>query len=134
MAVPDSFEDSALIRIGVAGALSKQVAADQQAFLPMIAHLLMSSTPESVELIETGLFKKSLRGVVLNEGENRLTLEDSGRGGLQASYTRVVRGIALKTEKLTVEEWVTMVSELLEERAKENNAARNALANALGLE
>lgn len=94
----------------------------------------MSSTPESVELIETGLFKKSLRGVVLNEGENRLTLEDSGRGGLQASYTRVVRGIALKTEKLTVEEWVTMVSELLEERAKENNAARNALANALGLE
>jgi hypothetical protein len=45
-----------------------------------------------------------------------------------------VRGIALKTEKLTVEEWLTMVGDVLEQAAKESEAARRSLAKTLGLD
>jgi hypothetical protein len=132
--VPDGFETSDMIGMGVAAALAHQYAKEQREFLPLIARVLKDSMPDQVDLIETGLFKKTLRGVLVNDGGNRLTLEDQGRGPLQASFTRVVRGIALKTEPVTVDEWLTMVGEMLERQAGENAAARASLAKMLGLD
>ncbi len=132
--VPEGFEGSDVIGMGVAAALGRQYAQEQREFLPMMARILKDSMPDSVELLETGLFKKSLKGLVVNHGGNRYTLEDPGRGPLQASFTRVVRGIALKTEPLTVDEWLAAVSEVLEKTAAENAAARAALARTLGLD
>jgi len=119
--------------MGVAGALAQQYMTDQREFLPMLARLLKSVMPSSVQTIETGLFKKTIKGLTLTQGENRLSLVESGSGGLEASHTRVVRGIALKTESITVEEWLTMVSESLEESAQKNAQARAAMARLLGL-
>ena len=123
-----------MIGMGVAAALSAQYAQEQREFLPMIARVLKDSMPNEVELLESGLFKKTLRGVVVNQGDNRLALEDPGRGALQATFTRIVRGIALKTERLTVEEWLVMVGDVLEHAAQENAAARRSLAKTLGLD
>jgi hypothetical protein len=131
--VPDGLEGSHIVSLGVAGALSKEYSADQRAFLPMLAKLLKSSAPDQVQLIETGLFKKTLKGLVVEDGENRLTLEDPGRGPLQASFTRVVRGIALKTQTLSMEEWLAMLSDTLEHAASVNAESRAALAEMLGL-
>jgi hypothetical protein len=122
-----------MIGLGVAGALAKQYADDQHEFLPLIARVLKDAMPDGVEIVETGLFKKTLKSVAVIHGENRLKLEDVGRGPLQASFTRVVRGIALKTEPLTVEEWLAGVSEALEHAAKSNEKARMALARTLDL-
>ena len=122
-----------MIGMGVAGALAKQYADEQRDFLPLIATVLKNALPNDVQLIETGLFKKSLKGLVVASGENRLKLEDMGRGSLQASFTRVVRGIALKTEFISVEEWLTLVAEALESAVKDNTSARMALAKTLDL-
>ena len=119
--------------MSVAGALAKQYSDEQRDFLPLLAGVLKSAIPDEVELIETGLFKKTLKGVQLTHGENRLRLEDSGRGPLQATFTRVVRGIALKTETLTVEEWLTVVGDAIQDAVKKNSSARAALAKTLGL-
>ncbi len=132
--MPEGLEGSDVIGMGVAAALGRQYAQEQREFLPMMARILKDSMPESVELIETGLFKKSLRGLIVHHEGNRLTLEDPGRGPLQASFTRVVRGIALKTEPLSIEEWLAAVSACLEKMAAENAAARAALARTLGLD
>src|SRR5580704_11824635 len=113
--MPDGMDSTDALSMGVAGALAQQYAADQRDFLPLLAHLLKESMPGEVQLLETGIFKKKIRGVVLTHGESRLTLEDPGSGVLEAGHTKVVRGIALKTDRLTVEEWLAMASELLEE-------------------
>jgi hypothetical protein len=126
-------ESSDVVSMGVAGALAQQYATDQREFLPMLAHLLKDALQGEVQLIETGLFKKTIRGVVLTHGDSRLTLEDTGRGSPEASHTKVVRGIALKTDRLSIEEWLTMVAETLEESARSNAKARAAMAKTLGL-
>ena len=130
----DPFETSGAIGLGVSAALAQEYAQDQREFLPLIASVLKSALPNDVEVLEQGLFKKTIRGVSVRQGENKLLLEDVGRGSLQASFTRVVRGIALKTESISVEEWVALVGEALEKSAKDNLAARNALAARLGLQ
>ncbi|HWD39255.1 MAG TPA: hypothetical protein VG944_10430 [Fimbriimonas sp.] len=131
--VPDGFETTDMIGMGVAGALAKQYSDEQRDFLPLIAGVLKSSLPNEVELVEKGLFKKTLVGVSVNHGENRLKLEDTGRGSLEASFTRVVRGIALKTEIVTVQEWLVLVAEAIEDAVKNNASARAALAQTLNL-
>src|SRR5579859_5654147 len=132
--VPEGFDSSDVVGMGVAAALARQFSQEQREFLPLIARVLKDSTPDQVELIETGMFKKSLRGVIVTTGDNRLTLEDPGRGPLQAGFTHVVRGIALKTERLSIEEWLSCVSEALERAAAENAEARRSLAKTLGLD
>ena len=131
--VPEGSESFDVISMGVAGALSQQYAADQRDFLPLLARLLKDALPSEVQLIESGFFKKTLRGVVLTHGESRFTLEDPGQGALEASHTRVVRGIALKTDRLSIEEWLELVSQMLEESAKTSANARSAMAKTLGL-
>lgn len=118
--------------MGIAGSLAREYAADQRDFLPMLAKLLKDSLPGEIQLIESGVFKKTIRGVVLTHGESRFTLQESG-GGLEATHTKVVRGIALKTDRVSVEEWLAMVAETLEEAARQSANARSAMARTLGL-
>ncbi len=55
-----------------------------------------------------------------------------GRGPLQASRTRIVRGIALKTESIPVEDWLDELSANLDERVRTNSTARAALERLIG--
>jgi len=129
MGVPDG--DA--MEMSVQAALARQYASEQRDFLPFLASMLKSALPNEVQVLEAGLFKKTVRGVVLTQGENRYVLEDSGRGSLQATFTRVVRGIALKTETLSIQEWLACVGQELDKFAVESEQARRALAQSLGL-
>jgi hypothetical protein len=130
----DDFEAQDWVRFGVAATLSKQYAADQRGFLEMLARLLEGAMPGETEVLRRGgLFsKKTVQRVTVTLGENRFTLEDPGRGPLQAARVRVVRGIALKTEPISVEEWVDALSAYVDERARTDQAAREALARLVG--
>ncbi len=99
----------------------------------MLAKLLKSAVPDQVELVEKGLFKKNLVAIVFNQSENQFRLEDAGGRGLQATFTRVVRGIALKTEPISVQEWIACVSEAVESHMKESEEIRAVMARSLGL-
>jgi hypothetical protein len=130
----DPFEQQEWVKFGVAATLSKQYAADQRMFLGLLAQMLESALPDEIEIgRKGGLFaKKTVQRVIVTLGENRYTLEDPGRGPLMATRTRIVRGIALKTETVPVEEWLADLGAALDERAGSSAAAREALARMIG--
>lgn len=130
----DEFEQQEWLKFGVAATLSKQYAADQRAFLELLAAMLDSALPDEAEVVKRGgLFsKKTIAKVIVNFGDYRYTLEDPGRGPLQASRTRIVRGIALKTESIPVEDWLDELSANLDERVRTNSTARAALERLIG--
>ena len=130
----DDFEQQSWVKFGVASALAKQYAADQRGFLEMLSHMLASALPDATETVRRGgLFaKKTIQRIVVTIGENRYTLEDSGRGPLTASRTHIVRGIALKTEEISVELWVEELGAQLDERARTSLSAREALSKLVG--
>ncbi len=127
----DDFEQQDWVRFGVANELAKQYATDQRVFLERLASMLSAALPQETEVVRKGgLFVRSkpVQRIVLHLGENRYTLENPGYGNLQASVTRVVRGIALKTESLQVSEVLETLGAELDARAQASQAIREALA------
>ena len=130
----DPFEEQEWMKFGVAATLSRQYADDQRAFLELLASMVERALPDETEIQKRGgLFsKKTVQRVQVTLNENRYVLEDPGHGALQASRVRVVRGIALKTEFVPVEEWLAELGSTLEERARTSAAAREALSRMVG--
>ena len=130
----DEFEQQSWVKLGVAAALSQGYARDQRSLLETLAAMLESALPGEAQIQRRGgLFsRKVVQQIGLELGPDRYTLEDPGRGSLRASRTRVVRGIALKTEEIPVEEWLDALSTNLEERAKSSASARAALERFVG--
>lgn len=131
----DEFEQQEWMKFGVAATLSKQYAADQRTFLDLLATMLETALPDEVEVSRHGgLFakKKTVQRITVTFGDNRYVLEAPGRGNLQAARIRIVRGIALKTEAIRVEEWVAELGAVLDERARTSAAAREALSRLVG--
>lgn len=129
----DDLEDRSWARMGVAAALGREYAAEGKTFLEFLARLLKSTMPDETEVATKGLFKKSVQGVTVDLGDTRFTIQDPGKGPLAASRAQVVRGIALKTEPISVEECLRELEIALESRANENARARQALSDMLGL-
>src|SRR5262249_10760053 len=128
------FEQQEWMKFGIAATLSKQYAADQRVFLDLLATMLETALPAEAEIVKRGgLFSKNtIARVIVTFGDHRYSLEDPGRGPLQAFRTRIVRGIALKTDPLPVETWLADLSANLDERARSSAAAREALARLIG--
>ena len=99
-----------------------------------LAGLLQTILPEDTKVDHAGgLFsKKSVKRVAVTLGDTRYTLEAEGHRPLAASRTRIVRGIALKTEPVTVDEWLAELGAALDERAKTSAATRAALSRIVG--
>lgn len=130
----DGFEEQPWVQIGVAAALAKRYSADQRVFLDELARMLESALPAETHIDRRGgLFsKKTVRRVTVLLDGMRYTLEDPGAGSLHAACTRIVRGIALKTEEPPVEQWLAELGAALDERARTSQAAREALAKIIG--
>ncbi len=130
----DAFEQQDWMKFGVAATLGRQYAQDERQFLARLATMLEGALPGEVEVTRRGgLFaKKTVQSVAVSPGENRYTLTDAGHGPLQATRTRVVRGIALKTETVSVAEWLQEVGAILDERVRASAQAREALERLVG--
>ncbi len=130
----DEFEQQEWVKLGVAAALSRQYGEDQRNFLEMLADMLSSAMPGEVEIKRRGgLFsKKTLQSVTIVLGDQRYTMEDPGYGSLHASRTKIVRGIALKTEAMEVPDWLESLGASLEEKMRVSSTAREALSRLLG--
>ena len=126
----DDFEQQAWVKFGVAAELSKQYAADERQFLERLAVMLESALPGEIDVTRKGgLFsKKTVQRVSVTMGDHRYLLEDPGRGPLQTARMKIVRGIALKTEAMTVADWLAELGDLLDERASASAQTRAALA------
>ncbi len=125
-------ENSDWVRMGVAAALSKSREGDLPGYLEQVTCFLEQLMPQSVKRKTVGLFKKSLCGIEVFFPEERLGL-DFSMGNLTGWYTKVSRGIALKTESVTLPEWIELLTTALEDRANQDASAREGLRNLLGL-
>jgi len=130
-----SLENDPLVQIGVAGALSREMQQDHEQFIQFLAKALQTAFPNEAELKYEGGFlsKKRLCGVSIRLGDDVYSLAKLSRGPLESTKTHVVRGIALKTEPLPVDQWLSEVASLIEAKAGQDSAARSSLAAILGL-
>jgi len=128
-------DEQGWISIGVAAALSREYAAEGSAFIPTLSQLLLAALPDCTEPIMAGGFlaKKTLAGVRLSLGDFQYVLDASAKGPAKASRTHTVRGIALKSEPMSVDEWLAEVGAGIEIRMHESERLRTALGQVLGL-
>jgi hypothetical protein len=107
---------------------------DTGLFLSALAEKLGGALPQQC-VVERhgGLFarEKPISRVSVELGEYRYMIERAKHGGLRASRTKVVRGIALKTDELPVDEWIEALSRDLAQYAARNAQARLALERLL---
>lgn len=125
-------ESSDWVRVGVAAAMSKTREGDLPGYLDQVASFLEQLMPAGVKRKTVGLFKKSLSGIEIEFPDERMGLE-LAMGTLRGSYTKVSRGIALKTEEVTVAEWIELLTSALEDRAGRDEESREGLRRLLGL-
>lgn len=131
----DSFEEQGWVQMGVASALAREFAADQKHFLKLLATTLQQTLPGEAQVKTQGWFSnKTIVGVSVLLGDCEYGIDDPGRGPLFGWRKKIVRGIALKTETLSVPECLEDIGRALEERAQKSAEGRNALASLLGLE
>ena len=107
---------------------------DSSAFLGALAEKLSGALPQQCIVERKGsLFsrEKPIHRVAVDLGEHRYVIERTDRGGLRAACTRVVRGIALKTEELAIDAWIDGLSRALSQYAATNAQARMALERLL---
>ncbi len=127
----DDFEQQEWVKLGVAAALAKQYSGDQRVFLQRLADMLSAALPNETTVERTGgLFvrHKTVKRINVNLGNDRYALWDPGYGNLESSRVKVVRGIALKTESITVPQMLEAIGEAIEARAQNSQAIRDALA------
>lgn len=105
-------------------------ARDLSTFMEVLAAKLDAALPGSVEVHRAGgLFRKDhpVQELVLNLGEWRLRLAAKRGGVPEAERTHLVRGVALKTEIVELDAWVTSLAEALSSHAKSGETAADAL-------
>jgi hypothetical protein len=92
-----------------------------------LATVLRQTFPSHTTVRESGLFSKKITSfdVTLGDFTFRLSRE---RAHVVAHRVTTVRGIVLRTETMSLEEWLTALAEKLSEMARSNTAAREAFA------
>lgn len=107
-------------------------ATDSAQILPVLAEKLSGGLPQQTKVqYRGGLFgKKRLEAVEVDLGEVRYRLEES-HGRVVATRQKSVRGIVLKNETVSVDEWIDELSRAVSEEAKRSESGRQALQRML---
>jgi hypothetical protein len=119
--------------LGVAGALLSRYQRDQQALLEQLGTFLVGTLPAQTSVRRTlgVLGPRRTTAVTLEIGSVRYSLASNGRGALEATRTRVVRDVAVRTESLSVEEWLRELSDALALELDRTGQGRGALTRLL---
>jgi hypothetical protein len=105
---------------------------DLRVFVEALAAKLEQSFPGRCRVRRTGLFgKKSVREISVELGESRYELSHD-EGTISTRRSSVVRGISLKSEKLSLDEWIDSLAAQLVAEAGRSERGRLALEQLLG--
>lgn len=108
--------------------------ADMHTFLQVLAVKLADALPGQVRIQRhSGLFShdKTVKQIDLELGEHRYGIAADDRGQIHAQRIRIVRGIALKTEEFTVDNWIRELATDLGQIAESSSREREALERLL---
>jgi hypothetical protein len=130
----EGLEYDGLVRMGAAAHLAQRYAREGREFVTYLVAMLETALPDATEVERRGgLFTaKTVSRLALHLSDYVYALEIPARGTLLPSRTKVVRGIKLKTERLTMEKWLDEVGEQLVAYARDNQQASEALQQLLG--
>ena len=109
-------------------------AVDLKAFVEALAVKLSASFPSHVRVERKGGLlrgKQRVARVAVRLGENEYELS-SDDGGVSCSRRVMVRGIALRTEQLAIEQWIDALAGELVAEAGKTESDRLALERMLG--
>jgi hypothetical protein len=109
-------------------------AGDLRTFVEALAAKLEGAFPDRVRVERAGGFlggRKRVRAITLRLGDDEYRLETDD-GPAQCRRRVLVRGIALKNEELTLDEWIDAISGALVAEARDSERSRAALARLLG--
>ena len=123
------------MQLGVAAYLAKSYGEDERDFLESAALMLERALPGATRIERGGAFWAKVRPVKslkITLGEHEFTVQAQHNAPLQTAIVRSVRGIALKTESVSMAVWIERLSAALGERAAQSQAARQALEAWLG--
>ena len=107
---------------------------DLRAFVEALASKLTDSFPHRVRVERSGRRfggKQRVKSVSVAIGDNHYELEND-EGEISCRRRNVVRGVALKTEQLSLEQWIDSMSEALTQVAAQTESDRAALGRLLG--
>jgi hypothetical protein len=103
---------------------------DLKTFLDALAIKLEGSLPDHTKVIRHGgIFsrERSVKEIVVTLGEYQYRIGSEKQGFLIAVREHMVRGIVLKTEQTTVDQWIDELSEALAQLASHSAQSRAAL-------
>jgi hypothetical protein len=106
-------------------------ARDVDAIFGVLARKLAEALPDDVEIERGGVLGRSRpRAVHVTLGERRYECERRG-SGVTCRRRTVVRGIAVRSEALELEEWIDALAADLLDQAERSERARSALQGLL---
>ena len=99
-------------------------------FLDALAIKLEGSLPDHTRVTRLGSFfsrERPVKEIVISLGEYQYRIGKEKQGFLIAKREHMVRGIVLKTEQTTVDQWIDELSEALAQLASRSAQSRAAL-------
>ena len=119
--------------LGVAGALLSTYQRDQHALLEQLSTFLEGTLARQTKVRRSlGLIgPRRTTAVVVELGGARYSLAEVPGGGLEGSRTRIVRGVAVRTESLAVETWLNELADALASELDKTSGGRDALSRLL---
>lgn len=111
---------------------------DIQSSMAALAAALQSFSPSGCEVKrkKRGFRSKqeTIESISLHLGDETFTIENSGgSSGITCTRAKIVRGIVLKRDELTVDEWINSLAESLAVEAERTEKGRDAIARLLGM-
>ncbi|MGZ3611921.1 MAG: hypothetical protein ACXWPS_03840 [Ktedonobacteraceae bacterium] len=104
--------------------------AELKTFLDALAIKLEGSLPDHTRVTRQGSIfsrERPIREIVVALGEYQYRIGKEKQGFLVAVREHMVRGIVLKTEQTTVDQWIVELSEALAQLASHSAQSRAAL-------
>jgi hypothetical protein len=108
-------------------------ASDVDAFVEGLAAKLEQAMPAQVSVDRRRVgFRgpKRVAGIALDTADKRLELRLSG-GSIETSCSRLSGGIVLKRDQLSIDEWISALSEVVAAEAQRSAITRQALERLL---
>jgi hypothetical protein len=130
----DDGSDQTSMQFELLAASLRADASDAVAFLEALATKLSGALPQRVQVERGGgLFSHAhpVRRIAVRLGEWEYALAAEAPGALAASRTHAVRGITLKSEPLSLDQWISELSAELADLANSSLQDQTALKRLL---
>ena len=125
--------DPGVLAASFAAELGRGLAGDREMFLSLLVQTLQPALGERLRVQRGGWLRRDgpIRRLEIDLDAQRFALEVGKGGALATTRQRIVRGIALKTEEVSVEAWLQSLAAALADYGRTHQEAVDALKRRL---